>query len=96
MHTFNAIAKSLGEVTLIALALGVGVPVIFGLGVRFWAAEPVTVNGAPATQRNQLTQILAYVLFAIALIVVVAGILYIAKDFISQTFDVQLFGAKKK
>ncbi|MFI1916513.1 hypothetical protein [Nocardia sp. NPDC020380] len=93
MHTFNAIAKSLGEVTLIALALGV--PLIFGLGVRFWAAEPVTVNGAPAPQRNPLMQVLAYVCFAVALIVVVAGILYIAKDFISHTFDIQLFGAKK-
>lgn len=95
MHTFNAIAKSLGEVTLIALALGVGVPLIFGLGIRFWAAEPVTVDGAPAPHRNPFVQVLAYLCFAIALIVVVAGILYIAKDFISHTFDIQLFGAKK-
>ncbi|MEC3956348.1 hypothetical protein VMT65_25140 [Nocardia sp. CDC153] len=94
MHTFTAIAKSLGEVTLIALVLGVGVPVIFGLGVRFWALEPATADGPATSNRNTAATAIAYVCFAVALVVVLAGILYIAKDFISHTFDIQLFGAK--
>ncbi|MFE3187807.1 hypothetical protein ACFXHA_02300 [Nocardia sp. NPDC059240] len=93
MHTFNAIAKSLGEVTLIALVLGVGVPVIFAAGIRFWALEPAA-DGPQTSQRNTITTTLAYVCFVAAAIVVLAGILYIAKDFISHTFDIQLFGAK--
>ncbi|MGW4248256.1 hypothetical protein [Nocardia sp. NPDC004722] len=93
MHTFNAIAKSLGEVTLIALVLGVGVPVIFAAGIRFWAGEPA-VDGPRIAPRNTVATTIAYVCFAAAAIVVLAGILYIAKDFISHTFDIQLFGAK--
>lgn len=94
MHTFDAIVKSLGEVTLIALILGAGLPLIFAVGVRFWSMETATVNGAPA-ERNPVAQAIAYVCFAIVIIAVLVGILYVAKDFISHTFDVQLFGAKK-
>ncbi|WP_067666225.1 hypothetical protein [Nocardia miyunensis] len=96
MHTVNAIATSLGEVTLIALILGAGLPLIFAIGVRFWSMETATVNGAPGGGRNTVAQTVAYVCFAIVLIAVLLGILYIAKDFISHTFDIQLFGAKKK
>ncbi|WP_330254262.1 hypothetical protein OG874_06835 [Nocardia sp. NBC_00565] len=92
MHTFNAIAKSLGEVTLIAVLLGAGLPLIFAVGIRFWSLETATANGAPA--RNPLAQAVAYLCFAIVVIAVMIGILYIAKDFISHTFDIQLFGAK--
>lgn len=95
MHTVNAIAKSLGEVTLIALLLGAGIPLIFAIGVRFWAAEPATVEGGSVTgQRNGVGQAIAYFCFAVVLVAVALGIVYIAKDFISHTFDVQLFGAK--
>ncbi|AYF75780.1 hypothetical protein D7D52_20220 [Nocardia yunnanensis] len=93
MHTFHAIAKSLGEVTLIALILGVGVPVVFATGIRLWAAEPAA-DGPRTTQRTTVADTLAAVCFAAAALVVAAGILYIAKDFISHTFDIQLFGAK--
>lgn len=92
MHTFTAIAKSLGEVTAIALILGVGVPVVVAAGIRFWSMEPATVSGPPP--RATLSQAVAYVCFAIATVVVALGILYVAKDFISHTFDLQLFGAK--
>jgi hypothetical protein len=95
MHTFNEIAKSLGEVALIGLLLGAGLPLIFAIGMRFWAAEPATADGGTAVQtRNPVGQIIAYVCFAVVIVAVLVGILYIAKDFISHTFDVQLFGAK--
>jgi len=93
MHTVSAIATSLGEVMLIALILGVGIPLIFSVGVRFWSMETATANGAPSG-RNTVFQAVAYVCFAVVTIAVVLGILYVAKDFISHTFDVQLFGAK--
>ncbi|WP_063038169.1 hypothetical protein [Nocardia pseudovaccinii] len=92
MDTFTAIAKSLGEVTLIAVLLGTGLPVIFATGIRLWSMEPATAGGAGA--RNQVAQVVAYLCFAIVIVAVVLGILYIAKDFISHTFDIQLFGAK--
>ena len=94
MHTFDAIVKSLGEVALVALLLGAGLPLIFAVGVRFWSMETATVNGAPAG-RNVVAQAIAYLCFGIVIVAVVLGILYVAKDFISHSFDVQLFGAKK-
>ncbi|MCX4092658.1 hypothetical protein [Nocardia sp. alder85J] len=100
MHTFTAIVKSLGEVTLIGLVLGAGIPLIFALGVRFWALEPAaagpdSASGTVTARRaNPVAQIIAYICFAVVIIAVVLGILYIAKDFISHTFDIQLFGAK--
>jgi hypothetical protein len=94
MHTFDAIVHSLWEVTLIALVLGAGLPLVFGIGVRFRAWEPVTVEGTTAGRRSALAQAVAYFCFAVVVIAVLLGILYIAKDFISHTFDVQLFGAK--
>ncbi|WP_040700865.1 hypothetical protein [Nocardia vinacea] len=92
MDTITAIAKSLGEVTLIAVLLGTGLPVIFATGIRLWSMEPATADGAGA--RNQAAQVVAYLCFAIVIVAVVLGILYIAKDFLSHTFDIQLFGAK--
>ncbi|WP_327146126.1 hypothetical protein [Nocardia sp. NBC_01327] len=94
MHTFNAIAKSLGEVTLIALLLGAGLPLIFTIGIRFWSMETVAADGAPTGARNPAALAVAYLCFAIVVLAIGAGILYIAKDFISHSFDVQLFGAK--
>jgi hypothetical protein len=94
MHTVDAIAKSLGEVALVALLLGAGLPLIFAVGVRFWSMETATANGAPAG-RNPVAQAIAYLCFGIVIIAVVLGILYVAKDFISHSFHVQLFGAKK-
>ncbi len=98
MHTFDAIAKSLGEVVLISVLLGAGLPLIYALGVRFWSAETATASvGGTATAggRNPVAQAIAYLCFAIVIVAVVIGILYIAKDFISHSFDIQLFGAKK-
>ncbi|MBU3061899.1 hypothetical protein KO481_10215 [Nocardia sp. NEAU-G5] len=94
MHTLDAIVKSLGEVALVALILGAGLPLIFAVGVRFWSMETTTANGAPSG-RNTAAQAIAYLCFGIVIVAVLLGILYIAKDFISHTFDVQLFGAKK-
>jgi len=95
MHTFDAIATSLGEVMLIALVLGAGLPLIFAVGVRFWSQETATADGAPGG-RNAAAQAIAYLCFAIVVLAVMVGILYVAKDFISHTVDIQLFGAKKQ
>ncbi|MGV9679847.1 hypothetical protein ACWDSJ_31595 [Nocardia sp. NPDC003482] len=93
MHTFVSIVKSLGEVVAIGIVLGAGLPILCGVGIRFWSLETVGADGAVA-RRNPVYQAVAYICFAIVLAAIVAGILYVAKDFISHTFDVQLFGAK--
>ncbi|MBF6064294.1 hypothetical protein IU500_21570 [Nocardia terpenica] len=94
MHTFTAIVASLGKVTLIALVLGAGLPLIFAVGIRFWSMEPAA--DAAVTRRPTAAQAVAYLCFAVVVLAVVLGILYIAKDFISHTVNVQLFGARPK
>ncbi|WP_227981482.1 hypothetical protein [Nocardia spumae] len=94
MHTFTAIAKSLAEVTLIAVVLGAGLPLIFAAGIRWWSAEPAAADGAVAQRRVSAVRVAAYLCFALVAVAVILGIVYIAKDFISHTFDIQLFGAK--
>ncbi|MEV6773573.1 hypothetical protein AB0N05_33570 [Nocardia sp. NPDC051030] len=96
MHTFTALVKSLAEVMAIALVLGVGVPLIFAIGIRFWSMEPATADGRAVTTRYSVPQLVAYLCFAVVAIVVGVGILYVARDFISHTFDIQLLGAKPK
>ncbi|ATL67577.1 hypothetical protein [Nocardia terpenica] len=94
MHTFTAIVASLGKVTLIALVLGAGLPLIFAVGIRFWSMEPAA--DAAVTRRDTAARAVAYLCFAVVVLAVVLGILYIAKDFISHTVNVQLFGARPK
>ncbi len=94
MHTLTAIATSLGEVTFIAVVLGAGLPVIFAAGIRLWSAEPAAAEGTTAGRRGSVTQLAAYICFALVAVAVLLGIAYVAKDFISHTFDIQLFGAK--
>lgn len=94
MHTFTAIAASLGKVTLIALVLGAGLPLIFAVGIRFWSMVPAA--DAAVTRRGTAARAVAYLCFAVVVLAVVLGILYIAKDFISHTVNVQLFGARPK
>ncbi|MBO0852626.1 MAG: hypothetical protein J2P18_02525 [Nocardia sp.] len=94
MHTFETMTKSLGEVALVALLLGGGLPLIFAVGVRFWATETAGEGGALA-KPNPVLQAIAYICFGIVAVAVLLGIIYVAKDFISHTFHIQLFGAKK-
>ncbi len=72
-------ARSLGEVLLIALVLGAGLPALFALGVRALArgsetelaAGGVTVR-APAAR--PLGRVVAVVCFAVVVVVVLLGI----------------------
>jgi hypothetical protein len=95
MDTFGTIVKSLGEVALIGLLFGAGLPIIFAAGIRMLAdGEPNA--GGTITGRDRVYTVIGYLLTGIVALTVLIGIVYIAKDFILHTFDVSLFGAKKK
>lgn len=93
MHTLATNLNALWKVTVIALILGAGLPLIFAYGIKFWSAETTNADGTSTGQRNSAAAAGAIACFGVVVVAVVAGILYIAKAFIASKFDIHLFGA---
>ncbi|MEU8896748.1 hypothetical protein AB0C65_12900 [Nocardia sp. NPDC048505] len=106
MHTLTTNLKALWDVTLAALILGAGLPIIFAVGVRLWSsANTVGAEGAggrqttesegwvnTAASRNYPALAGAWACFALVLAAIVTGILYTAKAFLAAKFGIHLFG----
>lgn len=82
--------QSLVQVTLGGLILGAGLPILFALGVRF------AVPHKDASDGSAPNKVLAWIFFAIIIVALVVGILWIAQGRISTTFGVDLFGTGGK
>ncbi|MFI9510772.1 hypothetical protein [Nocardia sp. NPDC052566] len=90
MHTLLTNLNSLWKVTLVALVLGAGLPIVFAVGVRLWSSAE-TVSGR-AVQRNYQALAGALACFALVIVAIITGILYTAKAFIAAKFGIHLFG----
>lgn len=87
MNLLTTTVNSLGQVLLVGLVLGAGLPALFALGLRSLNA------GRPATaERPQPWGVAAAVVcFALVSIAIVAGLLLITQDFIAQRFGFDVF-----
>jgi hypothetical protein len=84
------------KILVFGLVLGSGLPALFALGVRAGAAG-AGVQGSDGTavgQKNPVLTALSYALYALALIAVVIGVLYVARDFIGYHTGMYILGAK--
>ena len=84
------------KILLFGLVLGSGLPALFALGVRAGAAG-AGVEGSDGTavgQKNPALTALSYALYALALVAVLIGVLYIARDFIGAHTGMYILGAK--
>lgn len=91
MSTLLNELRALFDVTLAALILGAAVPMLFALGVRWWSGAEVT--GPDGTvRRNPVALAGALLCLLIVLTVVVAGVLLVAKGFLSDRLGLHLFG----
>lgn len=90
METVLTNLRSLGEVTLAALVLGAGLPMVFALGVRLWSAATAGPDGA--VRRNPVALAGAYLCLITVLAVVVAAVLFVAKAFLADRLGIHLFG----
>ncbi|MEU1985930.1 hypothetical protein [Nocardia sp. NPDC019395] len=91
MSTLLTHLRSLWDVSLAALILGAGVPMLFALGVRWWsAAEVAAADGS--IRRNPAALAGACVCLLVVVTVVVAGVLFVAKGFLADRFGIHLFG----
>jgi hypothetical protein len=84
------------KILLFGLILGSGLPALFALGVRAGAAGAGVVgsNGSAVAHKNPALTALSYALYALALIAVVIGVLYIARDFLGAHTGWYILGAK--
>ena len=84
------------KILVFGLVLGSGLPALFALGVRAGAAG-AGVEGSDGTavgQKNPALTALSYALYALALVAVVIGVLYVARDFIGAHTGMYILGAK--
>ncbi len=88
MHTLITDLQQLCRVTLAALIFGAGLPLIFAIGVRCQSAG--RAGQTSLTQRRTATAVAA-LCYAVVLAVVIAGVLYVAKDFLASRLGIHLF-----
>jgi hypothetical protein len=84
------------KILVFGLVLGSGLPALFALGVRAGAAG-AGVEGSDGTavgQKNPALTALSYAVYALALVAVVIGVLYVARDFIGARTGMYILGAK--
>ena len=93
-HWFNYQASL--KILLFGLILGSGLPALFALAVRAGSAGAGVQgsDGAAVAHKNPALAALSYAIYALALIAVVIGVLYIARDALGAWTGVYLLGAK--
>lgn len=92
-HWFNYGASL--KILIFGLLLGSGLPALFALAVKAGAAgEGIAGSGAAVWPKNPALTALSWVLYAVALIFVVIGVLYISRDFLGAHTGWYILGAK--
>ncbi len=84
------------KILFFGLLLGSGLPALFALAVRAGAvgAGVEGADGAAVVHKNPALTALSWVLYSVALVGVVIGVLYIARDFIGAHTGMYILGAK--
>ena len=93
-HWFNYEASL--KILLFGLILGSGLPALFALAVRAGSAGAGLQgsDGAAVEHKNPALTAFSYAIYALALVAVVIGVLYVARDAIGAWTGVYLLGAK--
>ena len=93
-HWFNYEASL--KILFFGLLLGSGLPALFALAVRAGVAGAGVVgsDGTAAGHKNPALTALSYAIYLLALVAVVIGVLYIARDFIGAHTGWYILGAK--
>lgn len=94
MDLLTKTAESLWQVILVGLVLGAGLPALFAFGLRLigsTAAPTDEAGTATTTARNPLAVAAAVGCFALVVIAIVTGILFVMADFVDHTFGIVLF-----
>lgn len=84
------------KILIFGLLLGSGLPALFALGVRAGAAGAGVVgsDGTAVGHKNPALTALSWALYALALVAVLIGVLYISRDFLGAHTGWYILGAK--
>jgi hypothetical protein len=92
-HWFNYEASL--KILIFGLLLGSGVPALFALAVRIGSgASAPGPDGVAVTHRNPALIAISFAIYTLALVAVVIGVLYIARDAIGAWTGAYILGAK--
>lgn len=89
-----AIAHSILNVALLALAFGAGIPFLFALGMRCMTGDPirdeagVVIDDTPASAQMK---VLGWTVYAVLGAIILVAIAFIAKDSLNHYFGWDLF-----
>lgn len=87
------------QILVAGLIVGAGLPALFAIAVRMNAEGSGVAaghGGAALSQRNPVVVALSWTIFALVLIFVIVGVLFIARDFIGHQTGLYILGAKPK
>lgn len=94
-HWFNYVATV--KILIFGLLVGAALPALFAVGMRVHAAGTgITGSADDAGVRRPVLIALSWAIFALVLVVVVLGVLFIARDFIGHHLGWYILGAKPK
>ena len=84
------------KILVFGLVVGAGLPTLFAMGVRINAeGAGVARHGDAVAQRNPLVLAVSWLIFAVVLVAVTVGVLFIARDFIGHHAGWYILGAKQ-
>lgn len=86
------ILQSVGNVLIIGLILGAGLPALFAVGMRLHAegSDESTPDGS-VVSGNAALRYAAYAIFGFVALVIVVGLLWITRHTIYYYLDIKLF-----
>ena len=85
------------KILVFGLVMGAGLPALFAIAVRLNAeGAGVADHGGAVVRKNPMLATLSWVIFGLVLVVVLIGVLFIARDFIGHQTGIYLLGAKPK
>ncbi|MBM7051788.1 hypothetical protein [Rothia sp. ZJ1223] len=93
--SFAEIFEKIIPVLLAGLFFGAGMPALYSLGMRCMAGTTeYTADGRliEVDPPSSIAKAVGYLIFAVIIVVIVLGILWIAKDFIFHMTGFNLFG----
>jgi hypothetical protein len=81
------------KILVFGVVVGAGLPALFATGARLHALGSVGADGVP---RKPILAALSWVLFALVVIGVTVGVLFVARDFIGHHAGLYILGAKHR
>lgn len=83
------------KILLFAMLAGAALPGLFAVGIRFQAVG-AGASGGHAGEKNPAMLAIAYLIYAVVVVVIAFALLYIARDFIAHQTGSPFLGAKPK